>query len=251
MKSRMDNSLAPHWVRFLTELRRRLLYSLVFLGVVFAILVYFANDLYTVLALPLLKHLPHGQGLIATNVVASFFVPVELAFVLSLFLAVPYFLYQFWVFIAPALYTHERHLLWPLLLISTLLFYVGIAFAYFVILPLLFGFLTSAAPKGVAVMPDISAYLDFALKLFFTFGLVFEVPVVTIVLVWSGITTREALIKARPYVIVGAFIVGMLLAPPDVLSQTLLAVPLWLLFELGLFLSPLFLTARVSQPEEQ
>jgi sec-independent protein translocase protein TatC len=245
----MDNSTAPHWVRFLTELRRRLLHSLVFLCVVFAVLVYFANDLYTVLALPLLKHLP--QGLIATNIVAAFFVPVELAFVLSLFLAVPYFLYQFWVFIAPALYTHERHLLWPLLLISTLLFYVGIAFAYFIILPLLFGFLTSAAPKGVAVMPDISAYLDFTLKLFFTFGLVFEVPIVTIVLVWTGIATREALIKARPYVIVGAFIVGMLLAPPDVLSQTLLAVPLWLLFELGLLLAPLFLTGREGSAEEQ
>jgi sec-independent protein translocase protein TatC len=236
----MTSRVAPHWVGFLVELRKRVLRSLLCLSVIFLVLLYFANDLYTLLALPLLKHLPHGQGLIATNIVASFFVPVELTFVLSLFLSVPYFLYQFWVFIAPALYAHERHLLWPLLLISTLLFYVGIAFAYFVILPLLFAFLTKSAPTGVFMMPDISLYLDFTLKLFVTFGAIFEVPIVTIVVIWTGITTREALIKARPYVIVGAFIVGMLLSPPDVLSQILLAVPLCLLFELGLLLSPFF-----------
>ena len=246
----MNSATAPHWVRFLIELRRRVLHSLLFLSGIFAVLFYFANDLYTLLALPLLQHLPHGQGLIATNVVASFFVPVELTFALSLFLAVPYFLYQVWLFIAPALYAEERHWLWPLILMSTALFYLGILFAYFVILPLLFGFLTKAAPKGVFVMPDISLYLDFTLKLFMTFGAIFEVPVITIVLVWTGVTTRAALIKARPYVIVGAFIVGMLLSPPDVISQTLLAVPLWLLFELGLFLSPFFASRRSAHKKD-
>jgi sec-independent protein translocase protein TatC len=190
--------------------------------------------------LPLLKNLPQGHGLIATNIVAPFFVPFELTFVVSLFISVPFFLYQLWGFIAPALYQHERRLVWPLLFISTLLFYLGIAFAYFVIFPLIFGFLTQTAPRGVIVSPDISQYLDFTLKLFFIFGGIFEVPVATVLLIWSGITTRERLIKFRPYAIVSAFIIGMLLAPPDVLSQTLLAVPLWLLFEVGIFLGKFF-----------
>lgn len=225
---------------FLVELRKRLIHCVLALSVLFAVLFYFANDLYTLLALPLLKHLPQGHGLIATNIVAPFFVPFELAFFTAIFLAVPFFLYQLWAFIAPALYQHERRLVWPLLLMSSLLFYLGMAFAYFVIFPIIFGFLTHSAPQGVMVSPDISQYLDFTLKLFFVFGAIFEVPVLTILLIWTGVATRAQLIKTRPYAIVGAFIIGMLLAPPDVLSQTLLAIPLWLLFELGIFLSRFF-----------
>lgn len=236
----------PTILRFLIELRKRLINCLLALSLIFAILFYFANDLYTLLALPLLHHLPHGQGLIATNIVAPFFVPFELTFVAALFLAIPVFLYQLWAFIAPALYKHEKKLVWSLLLISTLLFYLGVAFAYFVIFPIIFGFLTHTAPQGVIVSPDISQYLDFTLRLFFIFGGIFEVPVATILLVWAGVTTRERLIKARPYAIVGAFIIGMLLGPPDVLSQTLLAVPLWLLFELGIFLSQFFVSVKMA-----
>lgn len=227
-------------LRFLIELRKRLLNCLFALVLVFAVLFYFANDLYTLLALPLLKHLPQGHGLIATNIMAPFFVPFELTFVLALFVAVPAFLYQLWAFIAPALYQHERRFVWPLLFISTLLFYAGVAFAYFVIFPTIFSFLTRTAPTGVLVSPDISQYLDFTLKLFFIFGAIFEVPVATVLLIWTGVTTREKLIKMRPYAIVGAFIVGMLLGPPDVLSQTLLALPLWLLFEVGIFFAKFF-----------
>lgn len=226
-----------HVLEFLIELRKRLINCVLVLVFLFAVLFYFSNNLYTLLALPLLKHLPNGHGLIATNVVAPFFVPVELTFYAALFLAVPVFLYQFWIFVAPALYQHERRLLWPLLLMSTLLFYVGMLFAYFAIFPLIFGFLTKAAPQGVIVSPDISLYLDFSLKLFFIFGAIFEVPVITLVLIWSGVATREQLIRIRPYAIVAAFVLGMFLAPPDVFSQTLLAVPLWLLFEAGIFLA--------------
>lgn len=231
----------PSLLRFLVEFRKRLINCLFALAMIFAALFYFANDLYTLLAQPLLNHLPQGHGLIATNIIAPFFVPFELTFVLSLFLAVPVFLHQLWAFIAPALYQHEKKLAWVLLLMSTLLFYVGVAFAYFVIFPIIFSFLANTAPKGVLVSPDISQYLDFTLKLFFIFGAIFEVPVATILLVRIGVTTRERLIKMRPYAIVSAFIIGMLLGPPDVLSQILLAVPLWLLFELGIFLARFFL----------
>ena len=217
------------------ELRKRLLFSLLAFLLIFLVLFFFANDLYTLLALPLLKKLSHGQNLIAINIIAPFLVPFQLTFVLSLFLCVPVLLFQLWGFIAPALYQHEKKLVWPLLVVSTLLFYLGVAFAYFGIFPVIFGFLTQSAPKGVIVSPDISQYLDFTLKLFFIFGAIFEVPIATILLVWSGAVTRAKLIKSRPYAIVGAFVIGMLLAPPDVLSQILLAIPLWILFELGIF----------------
>ena len=223
--------------RHLVEVRKRLFICLSALIIIFSLLFCFANHIYTLLALPLLKQLPAGHSLIATSVVAPFFVPFELTFASALFLTVPVFLYQLWAFIAPALYQHERKLIWPLLWISVLLFYVGVAFAYFVVFPIIFSFLVHTAPQGVTISPDISDYLNFTLKLFFIFGLIFEVPIATILLIWTGITTRESLIAARPYAIVGAFVIGMLLAPPDVLSQTLLAIPLWLLFELGLFLA--------------
>lgn len=233
MSADSDTSL----LRFFIELRQRLVKCIIALSILFLALLYFANDLYSLLALPLIRHLPAGHGLIAINIVAPFFAPMELAFFVAVFLAVPYFLYQLWGFVAPALYKHERKLVWPLILISSVLFYMGVAFAYFVILPLLFGFIAHTAPLGVNVSPDMTEYLDFTLKLFFVLGVIFEVPVFTILIIWSGIATREQLIHARPYVIVGAFILGMLFGPPDVLSQTLLALPMWLLFELGVALS--------------
>lgn len=237
MKSAAPNSSKPALLPFLLELRRRLLRSVLVLALLFLSLAYFSNTLYHWLALPLLRHLPAGGHLIATEVVAPLWIPFKFSMVVALFLALPFLIYQVWAFIAPALYVRERRLLWPLLFLSTALFYLGMAFAYFVIFPLLFGFLGHSAPEQVLVAPDISLYLEFTLKLLFIFGLIFEVPMITVVLVMTGITTREALTKLRPYAIVGAFIAGMLLAPPDVFSQTLLALPLWFLFEVGLFCS--------------
>lgn len=224
-------------LRFLIELRKRLFYCLIVFFLIFGILFYFANDLYTLLALPLLSHLPKGHGLIATSIVAPFFVPFELTLAAAAFLAVPFFLQQLWAFISPALYPHERRYIKPLLLISILLFYLGVNFAYFVILPILFSFLSHTAPQGVFISPDMSQYLDFTLRVLFIFGSLFEVPIVTFLIIGMGITTREQLINIRPYAIVTAFVIGMLLAPPDILSQTLFAIPLWLLFECGLLLS--------------
>ncbi|MBX3708305.1 MAG: twin-arginine translocase subunit TatC [Gammaproteobacteria bacterium] len=231
-----SNNASPNAIHFLVELRSRVIYSLVFLLFIFAILLYFANDLYTWLALPLLKFLPQGH-LIATQIVSPFFVPFKLAFLASLLLAVPFFLYQLWSFVAPALYGHERRLIWPFLLTSAFLFYSGIAFAYFVIFPMLFHFLSQVAPDGVMLSPDINEYLDFTTKLLLVFGCLFEIPIIMVLLVSTHVVTRARFIKMRSYAIVGAFIVGMLLAPPDVLSQTLLAVPIWLLYEIGIVLS--------------
>lgn len=227
-------------LRFLTELRKRLFICIIAVSVIFCGLCSFANDLYSLLAMPLLKKLPTGHGLISTNIVAPFFVPFEFTLIVALFLAVPIFLYQLWGFIAPALYQRERRFLWPLLFASLILFYSGVAFSYFVVFPIIFSFLTQTAPQGVMVSPDISQYLDFTLKLFFIFGSIFEVPIVTILLIWTGLITREKLISLRPYIIVGAFVIGMLIGPPDVLSQTLLAITLWILFEAGIFFSPFF-----------
>lgn len=227
------NALPLH---FLVELRTRLIRSIIFLFIIFAVLAYFANDLYTILALPLLKFLPQGH-LIATEIVSPFFVPFKLAFLASMMLAVPFFLYQLWAFIAPALYGYEKKLIWPFLLMSAFLFYSGIAFAYFVIFPMLFHFLARIAPAGVIISPDISEYLDFTVKLLLVFGGLFEIPIIMVLLVSTGIVSRERLIKWRSYAIVGAFILGMLLAPPDVFSQTLLAIPIWLLYEIGIFMT--------------
>lgn len=222
-------------VRLLTELRSRLMHALLVFGVLFSVLMYFANQLYTFLALPLLKFLPQGH-LIATQIVSPFFVPFKLAFMAAMFLGVPYFLYQLWAFIAPALYGHERRLVWPFLLASAFLFYAGLAFAYCVIFPMLFHFLATVAPAGVILSPDISEYLDFTIKLLLVFGGLFEIPIVMVLLVSAGVVTRARLIKMRGYAIIGAFIAGMLIAPPDVLSQTILAVPIWLLYEAGIIL---------------
>ena len=233
-------------VQHLLELRDRLLRVVLVVTVIFLGLFAFANDLYTYLAAPLLQHMVPGTSMIATQVVSPFLTPFKLALVMSIFVAVPFILYQAWGFIAPGLYQHERKLVFPLLLSSTILFYAGMAFAYFVVFPLVFGFLAGTAPEGVAVTPDITYYLDFAIKMFFAFGLAFEVPIATILLVWSKIVSAEDLAAKRPYVIVAAFVFGMLLTPPDVISQTLLAVPMWLLFELGLVFSR-FYTKPVEQ----
>lgn len=223
-------------IHFLVEFRSRLISSLIALFVLFAVLMYFANDLYDVLALPLLKYLPQGH-LIATQMVSPFFVPMKLAFVASLLLVLPYFLYQLWRFIAPALYGHEKQWIWPFIFVSTILFYAGMAFAYFVIFPMLFRFLSQVAPHYVTFSPDIGEYLNFTLKLLLIFGCLFEIPIAMMVLVATKLVTRERFINMRSYAIVGAFVVGMLLAPPDVLSQTMLAIPVWLLYEMGLFMT--------------
>jgi sec-independent protein translocase protein TatC len=223
-------------LHFLIELRSRLLRSVVVLFVIFAVLLYFANHLYTWLAFPLLRFLPEGH-LIATQIVSPFFVPFKLAFMASLLLTMPVFLYQLWAFIAPALYGHERRMLWPFLLTSSFLFYAGMAFAYFIIFPMLFRFLANVAPAGVVLSPDIGEYLDFTMKLLLVFGALFEIPVVMVLLVSAGIVPRERFVKMRSYAIVGAFVLGMFFAPPDVLSQTILAVPIWMLYEIGIFMS--------------
>lgn len=222
-------------MHYLIELRRRLMQSLIGFFLLFIPLAYFANDLYTLLARPLLKHLPYNQELIATNILAPFYIPYELTFAVAFFLAAPIFLYHLWAFIAPALYPREKKVIWPLLFLSSILFYIGVFFAYFFIFPILFGFIQHTTPVGVHVMPDISEYLYFTLKMFFIFGIIFEIPVITALLMWAGVVSKTELVKLRPYIIVGAFILGMLLTPPDVLSQILLALPIWFLFEFGFF----------------
>ncbi len=225
----------------LVELRDRILRMLIAVLVVFLVLFPFANDIYVYVAAPLMAQLPEGTSMIATQVASPFLTPFKLALVAAVFLSMPYLLYQFWAFVAPGLYQHEKRFAVPLVVSSIVLFYLGMAFAYYVVFPLVFAFLTGTAPDGVAVMTDITAYLDFVLTLFFAFGIAFEIPIATILLVSVGITTPEDLRKKRPYVIVGVFVAGMLLTPPDVISQTLLALPMWLLFELGIFFSRFFL----------
>ncbi len=221
----------------LLELRDRLLKAFIAVIVVFLGLVWFANDIYEFLSAPLVERLPEGATMIATDVASPFFTPIKLTLVASVFVAVPMILYQVWAFVAPGLYKHEKKLVMPLLFSSSLLFYAGVSFAYFVVFPLVFGFFTTIAPDGVQVATDIASYLDFVLALFMAFGIAFEVPVAIILLCWTGATTPEQLREKRPYIVVGAFVVGMLLTPPDIISQTLLAVPMCILFEIGLFFS--------------
>src|SRR5579885_3379104 len=218
---------------YLIELRSRLIRALLGVLVAFLPLAYFARSLYHLLAEPLLQRLPAGGSMIATEVAAPFLVPFKLAAVLAFALALPWVLYQLWAFVAPGLYRHERRLVAPLLVSSTLLFYLGVAFAYFLVLPAVFRFFVSVAPEGVAVMTDVGKYLDFVTKLFLAFGLTFETPVAIVLLCWSGVVTPAQLAARRDYVLVGVFFVAAILTPPDVLSQTLLAVPMYLLFELG------------------
>lgn len=221
----------------LIELRDRILRGVLAILIVFICLVPFANPLYEFLASPLMNALPEGNSMISTEPHGPFFVPFKFAFAAAFAIAVPYLLYQIWAFVAPGLYQNEKRLIMPLIISSSFLFYLGITFAYFVVFPIIFTFFANVAPEGVAVMTDINAYLSFAIKLFFAFGFAFEVPIATILMIYMGATSVESLKKKRPYIIVCAFIVGMLLTPPDVFSQTLLALPVWLLFEAGLFCS--------------
>jgi sec-independent protein translocase protein TatC len=222
----------------LFELRDRLLRIVMLVLVVFLGLFFVANDLFTMVAQPLMDVYP--GNIIAIGILSPFLTPIKLALVASVFLTIPFIFYQMWAFIAPGLYKHERKLVVPLVISSTFLFYLGALFAYYVVLPLVFAFLSGIAPEGVNAMPDIAAYLDFVLTLFFAFGMAFEIPIATIILVWMGMVTPEQLTKKRPYVIVGAFVVGMFLTPPDIISQTLLAIPMWVLFEVGIFFSRFF-----------
>ena len=231
----------------LVELRDRLLHMVLAILIVFVALFAFAEDIFTVAADPLLALMPEGTSMIATGVTSPFLVPFKLVLLLSVLLTIPYLLHQIWSFIAPGLYRHEKRMAGPLLVSSIVLFYCGIAFAYFIIFPILFGFFIGIAPEGVAVMTDIGQYLDFIIAIFLAFGIAFEVPVATFLLIAAGITTPDKLANKRPYIIIGAFVVGMLLTPPDVISQSLLAVPIWLLFELGLIMSRIFLK---DKPEE-
>ncbi len=235
----------------LVELRDRLLRAVLAVLVIFVALAPFANRIYTMLAGPLTRHLPEGSSMIAIDVAAPFLIPFKLALLLAVVLAMPFILYQVWAFIAPGLYRHERRLVAPILISSTLLFYLGMAFAYFVVFPLAFAFFTASAPEGVTVMTDISRYLDFVILVFLAFGAAFEVPIVTVVLVMMGVTTPEDLARKRPYVVVGAFVVGMLLTPPDIISQTLLAVPMWLLFEAGILFSRILVRRRAEREAEE
>ncbi len=232
------------FISHLIELRARLLRIVSGVLLVFVALSPFSNPIYSMLAGPLTRHMPAQSSMIAIDVLSPFLTPLKFTLVLAVFITIPWILYQVWAFIAPGLYQKEKRLALPVLISSTLLFYCGMAFAYFVIMPIFFAFITSTAPEGVAVMTDINRYLDFVMTIFFAFGVAFEVPVATVILVLIGIVTPEAMAAKRPYIIVGAFVVGMLLTPPDVISQTLLAVPMWLLFEIGIFVSRLLLRRR-------
>ncbi|OSN05235.1 twin-arginine protein translocation system subunit TatC [Lonsdalea iberica] len=239
-------------ISHLIELRKRLLNSILCVLAVFVVLVYFANDIYQIVSAPLIKQLPAGASMIATDVASPFFTPIKLTLIVSVFASAPLVLYQVWAFVAPALYKHERRLMMPLLFSSSLLFYLGMAFAYFIVFPLAFSFFAQTAPAGVMIATDINNYLDFVMALFMAFGVSFEVPVAIVLLCWSGVVTPQELKQKRPYVLVGAFVVGMLLTPPDVFSQTLLAIPMYLLFEIGVFFARFYVgKGRRNEEENQ
>lgn len=243
LQDEQEQTLMDH----LIELRDRLLRMVLAILIVFVALFSFSEDIFTIAAEPLLHLMPEGTSMIATGVTSPFLVPFKLVLLLSVLLTIPYLLHQMWAFIAPGLYHHEKRMATPLLISSVILFYCGIAFAYFVIFPILFGFFIVIAPEGVAVMTDIGQYLDFIIAIFLAFGIAFEVPVATFLLIAAGVTSVDKLANKRPYIIIGAFVVGMLLTPPDVISQSLLAIPIWLLFELGLIASRIFLKEKEGE----
>ena len=249
MSQRPDSDQEMPLISHLTELRTRLLRIVGAVLLLFAGLFYFSQDIYSLVAAPLRAYLPEGATMIATGVASPFLTPFKLTMMVALFLSMPIVLHQIWGFIAPGLYKHEKRIAVPLLVSSILLFYAGMAFAYFVVFPIMFGFFASVTPEGVAMMTDIGQYLDFVLTLFFAFGVAFEIPIATFLLIWVGIIDVATLRKSRPYVIVGCFVVGMVLTPPDVFSQTLLAVPMWMLFEVGLLCGSL--VQRNAEHEEQ
>ncbi len=243
-----ESGAVQEFISHLVELRSRLVRAVVAVFAVFLCLLPFANTLYTWLALPLLSKMPVGGHMIATEVTTPFFVPMKVAGLIAFLLSLPYVLYQLWGFVAPGLYTHEKRMALPLIVTSTMLFYCGMTFAYFAVFPFVFGFITSTAPQGVEIMTDIEKYLGFVINMFLAFGLAFETPVAVVLLVKLGVLTVRQLREARRYVIVGAFILGAIFTPPDAVSQTLLAVPLWLLYELGILVASRVVTAKATDP---
>ena len=246
----MSNSALPPQdqemtlVQHLLDLKTSLTRSILAILILFAFLFPFANEIYIYISEPLTRFLPSDTSMIATGVASPFLTPFKLSLVLAVYMAMPFLLFQLWRFIAPALYKHERQLVAPLLFFSSFLFYAGGAFAYYVVFPLVFGFLSTTAPEGVTIATDISLYLDFVIKMFFAFGMAFEVPIVTVLLILSGMASPQKLAHGRPYIIVGAFVLGMLLTPPDIISQTLLAIPMWLLYEIGVVVGAYVLKRR-------
>jgi len=247
----LEQSKAGSLMSHLVELRDRVVRMMLAVMALFLAMFYWANEIYVYLAEPLTRHLPEDANMIAIDVASPFLTPFKLVLMLSVFLAMPVILYQCWSFVAPGLYANEKRIAGPLLVSSILLFYGGVAFAYYVVFPLVFGFFTSVGPEIVNISTDIGRYLDFVLALFFGFGLAFEVPIATIILVAIGLTTPQKLGEKRPFVIVGAFILGMLLTPPDIISQVLLALPIWVLFEAGLIASKIIFKDRELETDDE
>jgi sec-independent protein translocase protein TatC len=241
-----ENLPAQPFVDHLIELRTRLLRAFVVLIAVLCGLLFYTNEIYEFVAGPLLKYLPpeSGGGLIVTDITAAFLTPFKLTFYVATFICMPYFLYQIWAFVAPALYQKEKSLALPIFISSVLLFYSGAAFAHYIVFPMLFEFFTAIAPDSVTVMPDITSHLNLVIKLFFVFGFTFEIPVATVILMIAGVVTPQGLAEKRPYIIVGCFVIGMFLTPPDVFSQSMLAIPMWGLFELGVLFGRIAIKKR-------
>ena len=242
-----EGSLISH----LMELRDRLLRAVIVTAIVFVPCAIYSNELFTLIAMPLLEKLPQGTSMIATSLVAPFMAPLKLALFVALFIAMPYVLYQAWAFVAPGLYKHEKRFAVPLVVSSIVLFYCGVAFAYFVVFPLMFAFLTSTAPTGVLLMTDMSNYLDFVLLLFFAFGVAFEIPVATVLLAATGLVKLETMTKNRGYVVLAIFIIAAFLTPPDALSQCFMAVPMYLLYEAGIVMSRMLLRDKLARQREE
>jgi sec-independent protein translocase protein TatC len=238
-------------ISHLVELRQRLLKAVVAIAIVFAPCAWFANDLFTIIATPLIQKMPAGSSMIATSLISPFMAPLKLSLFVALFIAMPYVLYQVWAFVAPGLYKREKRFAIPLVVSSIVLFYAGVAFAYFVVFPLMFAFLTTTAPTGVQVMTDITNYLDFVLLLFFAFGIAFEMPVATVLLAATGLVRVETMTKNRGYVILGIFVIAAFLTPPDALSQTAMALPMWFLYEIGIVLSRVLLREKLAQQRRE
>ena len=237
-------------IHHLVELRNTVLHSVLAITIFFAVLFPFADKIYTFIAAPILATIP-GSNLIAIGVISPFLTPLKMALILAVYLAMPFLLFKIWAFVAPALYKHEKRLILPLIISSTILFYTGILFSFYIVFPVIFSFLSTVGPSVVNFTPDIQYYLDFVIKVSFAFGVAFEVPIATILLIMFGVTTPEKLKKNRAYIIIGAFVLGMILTPPDIISQVLIAIPIWLLFEAGLVFAPLFkVRKREDLPEE-
>jgi sec-independent protein translocase protein TatC len=238
-------------ISHLIELRQRLLKAVIAVFLIFIPCAIFSDKLFTLVAMPLIKKMPQGTSMIATSLISPFMAPLKLSLFVALFIAMPYVLFQAWAFVAPGLYKREKRFAIPLMVSSILLFYAGVAFAYFVVFPLMFAFLTTTAPTGVQVMTDITNYLDFVLLLFFAFGIAFEMPVATVLLAATGLVRVETMAKNRGYVLLGIFVIAAFLTPPDALSQTAMAVPMWLLYEVGIFLSRILLRERLAQQRSE